>query len=115
MIKNKLLESFTLAGQRNIFQFFDQLDVSAQTRLISQAEKIDLAELGSLIEEHIISAHSNPTNLIGLEPAPYEARPENGGEASKWEVASAAGSAAIRAGRVAAFSVAGGGAEGATV
>ena len=108
MIKNKLLESFTLAGQRNIFQFFDQLDVSAQTRLISQAEKIDLAELGSLIEEHIISAHSNPTNLIGLEPAPYEARPENGGEASKWEVASAAGSAAIRAGRVAAFTVAGG-------
>ena len=36
-----LVESFTLAGQRNIFQFFDQLDVLDQERLLSQAETID--------------------------------------------------------------------------
>ena len=103
-----LVESFALAGQRNIFHFFDQLDVSEQERLLSQAETIDLAEVSSLVEEHVFGDHSGSGNLTGLEPAPYQARPENGGEVLEWEVASATGAAAIRAGRVAAFSVAGG-------
>ncbi|MFA5057460.1 MAG: UDPGP type 1 family protein, partial [Opitutaceae bacterium] len=43
-----------------------------------------------------------------LEPAPWVARPENGGDATAWTQARAAGEEALRAGRVAAFTVAGG-------
>ncbi len=47
-------------------------------------------------------------NLDGLSPAPYEPLPEKGGRAADWAKARAAGEAALRAGRVAAFTVAGG-------
>jgi UDP-N-acetylglucosamine/UDP-N-acetylgalactosamine diphosphorylase len=47
-------------------------------------------------------------NLDGLAPAPYEPRPEHGGDAAAWVQARAAGEAVLRAGRVAAFTVAGG-------
>jgi UDP-N-acetylglucosamine/UDP-N-acetylgalactosamine diphosphorylase len=47
-------------------------------------------------------------NLEGLAPAPYEPLPEHGGKADDWAKAKAAGEAALRAGRVAAFTVAGG-------
>jgi UDP-N-acetylglucosamine/UDP-N-acetylgalactosamine diphosphorylase len=46
--------------------------------------------------------------LEGLEPAPYEPLPEHGGDAAAWNAAREAGEAALRAGRVAAFTVAGG-------
>ena len=108
MIKNNLLESYALVGQKNVFQFYDQLDASAQARLIAQAETIDLAEVDSLIQKYIRGNRPNSINLLGLEPAPYISRPENGGDVSKWRLASATGAAAIQAGRVAAFSVAGG-------
>jgi UDP-N-acetylglucosamine/UDP-N-acetylgalactosamine diphosphorylase len=47
-------------------------------------------------------------NLEGLEPAPYEPLPEKGGDAAAWAAAKNAGEEALRAGRVAAFTVAGG-------
>ena len=47
-------------------------------------------------------------NLDGLAPAPYEPRPEKGGDAKAWAEAKSVGEAALRAGRVAAFTVAGG-------
>ncbi|HYD84098.1 MAG TPA: UDPGP type 1 family protein, partial [Opitutus sp.] len=47
-------------------------------------------------------------NLEGLEPAPYEPLPEHGGDAAAWAKAKTAGEEALRAGRVAAFTVAGG-------
>jgi len=43
-----------------------------------------------------------------LEPAPYLARPEHGGDPAQWASATEAGGAALRAGKVAAFTVAGG-------
>jgi UDP-N-acetylglucosamine/UDP-N-acetylgalactosamine diphosphorylase len=47
-------------------------------------------------------------NLEGLEPAPYVPLPEHGGDAGEWAEARAAGEKLLRAGRVAAFTVAGG-------
>jgi UDP-N-acetylglucosamine/UDP-N-acetylgalactosamine diphosphorylase len=47
-------------------------------------------------------------DLAGLAPAPYEKRPEHGGDAAAWAKAKAAGEDALRGGRVAAFTVAGG-------
>ncbi len=106
--KDALIESFARAGQGQVFQFFDQLDVEAQERLIAQAETIDLTEVNALVEEHVKCAHDSALNLDGLEPAPYEALPVNGGDSAKWQAAWDAGAVAIQAGRVAAFTVAGG-------
>src|SRR5208283_1914772 len=47
-------------------------------------------------------------DLEGLAPAPFERLPSNGGDTQAWAVAKATGEAALRAGRVAAFTVAGG-------
>ncbi|MGZ0708137.1 UTP--glucose-1-phosphate uridylyltransferase [Coraliomargarita sp. W4R53] len=105
---NSLIESFKQAGQGQVFQFFDDLDAPSQASLIAQAETIDLAEVNALVEEHVKGAHDNSLNLDGLEPAPYEALPVNGGDSAKWVTAWDAGSVALQAGRVAAFTVAGG-------
>ena len=103
-----LIESFNQSGQGHVFQFFDELDVAIQAELVAQAEAIDLAEVNELVEKHVKSAENHSLNLNGLEPAPYQALATNGGDATEWDAAWSAGSAALRAGRVAAFTVAGG-------
>lgn len=103
-----LIESFARSGQGQVFQFSDRLDAAAQARLVAQAETIDLAEVNALVAAHVKGAHDNALNLDGLQPAPYEALPRNGGDPAQWKAAWDAGSAAIQAGRVAAFTVAGG-------
>lgn len=103
-----LIESFAQAGQGQVFRFFDQLDTDAQAALVAQAETIDLSEVNALVEEHVMGAHESQLDLDGIEPAPYKALPANGGDSMLWEAAWGAGSAAIQAARVAAFTVAGG-------
>lgn len=103
-----LIESFSRAGQGQVFQFFNELDESARAKLIAQAETIDLDEVHALVAEHVKGSHGGVSSLEGLEPAPYEALPKNGGDAAKWGSATEAGAAALKAGRVAAFTVAGG-------
>ena len=103
-----LIESFAQAGQGQVFQFFDQLDTDGQARLVAQAETIDLEEVDALVAEHVKAAHESKLNLDGLQPAPYKALPRKGEDSAQWKAAWDAGSAAIQAGRVAAFTVAGG-------
>ena len=103
-----LIDSFNRAGQGQVFQFFDELDAAMQAKLVAQAETVDLAEVKELVEEHVKGSQHNALNLDGLEPAPYQALATNGGDSVQWGAALDAGSAALRAGRVAAFTVAGG-------
>jgi UDP-N-acetylglucosamine/UDP-N-acetylgalactosamine diphosphorylase len=103
-----LIDSFSAAGQAQVFQFFDELDADGQAQLLEQAKTIDLNEVDALVAEHVKGAHEGTLNLDGLLPAPYIALPSSGGDAARWDAARKAGSAAIEAGRVAAFTVAGG-------
>jgi UDP-N-acetylglucosamine/UDP-N-acetylgalactosamine diphosphorylase len=103
-----LIQSFEQAGQGQVFSYFEELDAAGQAELLAQAGTIDLSEVTSLVAEHVKGAHESVINLDGLEPAPYIALPANGGDAAQWEAARKAGSKAIAAGRVAAFTVAGG-------
>lgn len=103
-----LIQAFEQAGQGQVFAFFDQLEPEAQAKLVAQASTIDLSEVASLVEEHVVGSHDSSINLDGLEPAPYNALPSNGGDAAEWASALEAGAAALKAGRVAAFTVAGG-------
>lgn len=108
MAQHPLIEKFQRAGQGQVFAFFDRLKPDEQKRLLDEAAEIDLGEVQHLTDTLLKKGAAAGVNLEGLEPAPYEPRPEHGGNAAAWAKAKAAGEAALRAGRVAAFTVAGG-------
>jgi UDP-N-acetylglucosamine/UDP-N-acetylgalactosamine diphosphorylase len=103
-----LIESFRRAGQGQVFAFYDSLPAEARARLVAEAAEIDLAEIGRLVRTLVSGGSSKGADLEGLAPAPYERLPGRGGDAAAWSRAKAAGESALRAGRVAAFTVAGG-------
>ena len=103
-----LIQSFQQAGQGQVFRYFEQLDANEQENLLAQARTVDLDEVAALVAEHITDSHDSAIDLDSLEPAPYIALPSNGGDAAQWAAAHQAGAEAIAAGRVAAFTVAGG-------
>ena len=74
----------------------------------TKRREIDLGEISRLTETLLKKNAAAGINLTGLEPAPYVPLPEHGGDASEWAAAKASGEDALRAGRVAAFTVAGG-------
>ncbi len=102
-----LIEKFQRAGQGHVFAFYEQLAVGEREQLLAEAAEIDLAEIERLTKT-LLGSHAAAVNLEGLAPAPYEPLPEHGGDAAAWQRAKTAGEAALRAGRVAAFTVAGG-------
>ena len=103
-----LIDKFQRAGQGQVFDFFQLLSPEAQRRLLEEAAEIDLAEVERLTHTLLRPGATEGIDLDGLAPAPYERRPENGGDAAAWSLAKTAGEAALRAGSVAAFTVAGG-------
>lgn len=107
MATPSIIETFRNAGQGQVFAFFDQLTPTQQERLLAEAAEIDLAEIDRLCRTLLVKGAA-AVNLDGLTPAPYEPLPENGGNGSEWARARGAGEAALRAGKVAAFVVAGG-------
>ncbi len=107
MASTDLIDTFKRAGQGHVFAFYPQLDAASQQRLLDEAAEIDLGELDHLTRT-LLAKGTAAVDLTGLEPAPYEMLPENGGKAADWAVAKVAGEEALRAGRVAVFTVAGG-------
>ena len=103
-----LREEFARAGQGQVFAFWDRLDGAARARLLDQAGEIDLAEVARLTRSLLARDGAAGVDLTDLTPAPYVALPESGGDGPAWQQARATGEAALRAGRVAAFTVAGG-------
>ena len=108
MAQHPLVAAFQQAGQGHVFAHFDQLPADRQAGLLADAGEIDLAEIAELNRTLVQKSAAAGVDLSGLEPAPFEALPKNGGDAAAWAEAKRAGEAALRAGRVAAFVVAGG-------
>jgi UDP-N-acetylglucosamine/UDP-N-acetylgalactosamine diphosphorylase len=109
MANHPLIGKFEQAGQAHVFAFFDQLAPDAQRRLLEEAGEIDLGEVDRLHRSLVAKSDGAAgVNLNGLAPAPYELRPEHGGDAAAWQKAKAAGEEMLRSGKVAAFTVAGG-------
>lgn len=103
----ELIAAFQRAGQGHVFAFWDRLDASARAALLAQAAEVDLAEI-ALLHRTLVAGHAAVPAAGSLEPAPYEPRPGRGGDPARWAAARSAGEAALRAGRIAAFTVAGG-------
>ena len=100
--------AFEGAGQGQVFQFWNQLNPAEQANLIEQARQIDLGEISRLVAIHLTEGGAAPVDYAKLRPAPAIMRPENGDDDARWAHARATGEAALRAGRVACFTVAGG-------
>lgn len=107
MKQEEIVRSFQAAGQGHVFAFWAELDTAQRAALVAQAAEIDLDEVVRLHRSLVLEKHAT-ANLSGLQPAPYERLPEHGGDAARWAQARAKGEEALRAGRVAAFTVAGG-------
>lgn len=107
MAKPSIIEAFERAGQGHVFAFYPQLDAAAQQRLLAEAAEIDLGEIERLTKT-LLGKSAAAVDLEGLAPAPYVKLPDHGGDAAEWSKAKTAGEEALRAGRVAAFTVAGG-------
>ncbi len=103
-----LRNSFQKAGQGHVFRFFDGLSPGEQASLITQAESIDLDELAELIKTLVLIEKKTSSGFHDMKPAPFTPLPEHGGDAALWAHSEAVGEEAIRAGRVAAFTPAGG-------
>ena len=104
-----LIQTYRDAGQGHVFHFFDQLSETEQRQLLADASEIDLEELKALtsalvLQKKTVDVHS----FDGLKPATFEALPKKGGSAKLWSLAREIGEDALKAGRVAAFTVAGG-------
>src|SRR5437868_12827373 len=103
-----LIEKFRQAGQGQVFAFYDQLSHEEQRHLLAEAAEIDLGEIDRLTRTLLAPGAKAVVDLEGLEPAPFEPLPANGGDAATWQRMKLIGEAALRGGHVAAFTVAGG-------
>jgi len=95
-------------GQGQVFRFFDALTPEQQDELARQASEIDLDELDRLV----LSLVKNPPGINisshDITPAEYIPASLKDQDPKQWQTAREAGEQAIRDGRIAAFTVAGG-------
>jgi UDP-N-acetylglucosamine/UDP-N-acetylgalactosamine diphosphorylase len=108
MATHPLVAAFEQAGQGHVFAHFDRLAPARQAELLADAGEIDLTEIAWLNRTLVQTNAAAGVDLTDLAPAPYHALPKNGGDAAAWAEAKRLGEEALRAGRVAAFVVAGG-------
>jgi UDP-N-acetylglucosamine/UDP-N-acetylgalactosamine diphosphorylase len=102
----KKLEAY---GQQHVLRFWDDLSESQQQAFAHELGQLNLDEIRQLVDTLVLGkATAAGVQLEGLQPSPYLTHPAHGGDAKKWSEAEALGVQALRAGRVAAFTVAGG-------
>lgn len=106
--EHPLYRSFAEAGQSQVFRYWPDLTEDEQAALLEQAQEVDLNELESLIQRVKSPESAAPHDLEGVDPAPYVKHWKHGGDSTRWKSAASAGAKALRAGKVAAFTVAGG-------
>lgn len=102
----ELRDQFRAVGQGHVFEFWDELGEASRKALLAQAAAFAplLAELTAAVSR---SREGAATDLP-LAPVDAVLLPENGGDRAQLEAAREAGESILRAGRVAAFVVAGG-------
>src|SRR5262245_5818232 len=102
-----LIRRFEEAGQGQVFRFWSRLTAEQRAELVSDALEVDLAEIARLGRE-LLTAKRGTALAASISPAPHIALPGSGGSAREWEEATRIGEQALRDGRVACFTVAGG-------
>lgn len=105
----EIRDAYEQHGQGHVFAQWNSLSEAEREALIEQAREIDLDELDKLVATLVKGSSEQPTIDFGaLQPAPYEPLPPSKEEDARWQDAKRVGEEALRAGKVAAFTVAGG-------
>jgi len=103
-----LFEQSKTHNQDHLFGFWNKLDDSQQNRLLMQIAELDFDRLDELIRNNVLSAEPFPLPQK-IEPAFfYPAEPKNDKQRNEYQRAWEVGENALRAGKVCAFTVAGG-------
>ncbi len=97
-------ERLDAAGQGRLLRFYDELPEARRSALLDRIDAIDLAAIPGLVER-FVRARPALEDFGGLAPAPCVTLDAARREREQWR---AAGEALVRAGKVAAFTVAGG-------
>lgn len=108
LLKAELTRSLEQAGQLHLCSFINELNAEEQSELIRQIESLDLALLQELINNYVLKKPvlDIPSDIT---PAPFfPLIPRSEAEKTYYQQADAAGETALRAGKVAALTVAGG-------
>lgn len=103
-----LLEKFRSHGQQHVFRFQQELTADQRQSLFQELSRLNLEEVDELVRTLVQDGSAGGVNLEGIEPSPYLPHPDHGGEAGEWQRAFEHGEQALRAGKVGAFTVAGG-------
>ena len=104
-----LKEKFEKSGQAHVFKFFDELDNAQQNALVEQLKMVDLDELAYLNKTLVFAENTDAgIDFEKLSPAPFSSLPKEKNSDPQWLEAKKVGEDAIRAGKLAAFVVAGG-------
>lgn len=101
---DEALAALKKIGQEHVLRFYKELSAPQQAALLAQVTALDFHHLPRLVQKYVVEkpAFELPH---GLAPAPYYAADGKGWDRA---AARAAGEALLRAGKVAAFTVAGG-------
>lgn len=95
-------------GQGQVFRYFDELTPEQQDDLTRQAAAIDLDEIEHLVKTLVTNPVETDFASQHIEPADYLPVSTQEKDPIQWQQAKEAGENALRSGRVAAFTVAGG-------
>ncbi len=106
--RDELLALLQAHGQEHVLRFWDELDATGRAQLAGQLQAIDWENFDGWVKEYVLDP--KPVALpANVKPAPhYPLTPRNAAEAVLYEGAGRRGEALLQAGRVAAFTVAGG-------
>ncbi len=101
---DQVIERVMQYGQEHVFRFWDELSDHEKKNLLDDLSTVDFELLITLYRQ----AKEKPAHSAGFEPSPYIPLPSNAEEREIFEAARRKGVETIRAGKVAAFVVAGG-------
>jgi len=108
LLAQSLIDRLSAAGQEHLLKFFNELPQEAQAQYANELANLDITLLQELTNSHVLQ---KPVIALpaGLEPAPYfPLIPRSEDEKNYYLAADAAGEELLRAGKVAALTVAGG-------
>ncbi|RJP67408.1 MAG: UDPGP type 1 family protein [Candidatus Abyssobacteria bacterium SURF_17] len=104
--KQKIIEEAVRSGQGHVFRWWHEMGEQGKERLLKQLQAIAFRELGELYNQW--KGAATPVSEQKIEPAEIISIPKTQEEISKAQRAVHRGEEAIRAGKIAAFVVAGG-------
>ena len=109
--KSELYLQFKLAGQSQVFRFWDALTPDHQKKLLQELSTIDLSALSRWGRNAGSTNKASKLDINDLAPPSVILHPSRGGDIAEWQKAKIVGQDTLRQGKVGVITVAGGSAS----